>query len=82
MRTTIRDIQQMRDRGERIPMVTAYDYTSAQIADRAGIPMILVGDSLGMVVLGHEIDRAGDTRRDAAPYARGRAGGAQGADRG
>ncbi|OAN46513.1 MULTISPECIES: 3-methyl-2-oxobutanoate hydroxymethyltransferase [Chloroflexus] len=54
MRTTIRDIQQMRDRGERIPMVTAYDYTSAQIADRAGIPMILVGDSLGMVVLGHE----------------------------
>jgi 3-methyl-2-oxobutanoate hydroxymethyltransferase len=54
MRTTIRDIQQMRDRGERIPMVTAYDYTSAQIADRAGIPMILVGDSLGMVVLGYE----------------------------
>ncbi len=54
MRTTIRDIQQMRDRGERIPMVTAYDYTSAQIADRAGIPLILVGDSLGMVVLGHE----------------------------
>ncbi|WP_322488336.1 3-methyl-2-oxobutanoate hydroxymethyltransferase [Chloroflexus sp.] len=54
MRTTVRDIQQMRDRGERIPMVTAYDYTSAQIVDRAGIPMILVGDSLGMVVLGHE----------------------------
>ncbi|MEF3273161.1 MAG: 3-methyl-2-oxobutanoate hydroxymethyltransferase [Chloroflexus sp.] len=54
MRTTIRDIQQMRDRGERIPMVTAYDYTSAQIADRAGIPLILVGDSLGMVVLGYE----------------------------
>lgn len=53
MRTTIRDIQQMRDRGERIPMVTAYDYTSAQIADRAGIPLILVGDSLGMVVLGY-----------------------------
>ncbi|WP_322823130.1 3-methyl-2-oxobutanoate hydroxymethyltransferase [Chloroflexus sp.] len=53
MHTTIRDIQQMRDRGERIPMVTAYDYTSAQIADRAGIPLILVGDSLGMVVLGY-----------------------------
>jgi 3-methyl-2-oxobutanoate hydroxymethyltransferase len=34
-------------------MVTAYDYTSAQIADRAGVPLILVGDSLGMVVLGH-----------------------------
>lgn len=53
MRTTILDIQKMKDRGERIPMITAYDYTSAQIADRAGVPLILVGDSLGMVVLGH-----------------------------
>src|SRR5262245_1470005 len=53
MHTTILDIQKMKTRGERIPMVTAYDYTSAQIVDRAGIPIILVGDSLGMVVLGH-----------------------------
>ncbi len=53
MRTTILDIQKMKDRGERIPVITAYDYTSAQIADRAGVPMILVGDSLGMVVLGY-----------------------------
>ena len=53
MRTTILDIQKMTERGERIPMVTAYDYTSAQIVDRAGIPMILVGDTLGMVVLGY-----------------------------
>jgi 3-methyl-2-oxobutanoate hydroxymethyltransferase len=53
MHTTILDIQKMKTRGERIPMITAYDYTSAQIADSAGIPMILVGDSLGMVVLGH-----------------------------
>ncbi|NNJ13206.1 3-methyl-2-oxobutanoate hydroxymethyltransferase [Chloroflexales bacterium ZM16-3] len=53
MRMTILDIQKMKERGERIPMITAYDYTSAQIADRAGVPMILVGDSLGMVVLGH-----------------------------
>jgi 3-methyl-2-oxobutanoate hydroxymethyltransferase len=53
VRTTILDIQKLKDRAERIPMVTAYDYTSAQIADRAGVPMILVGDSLGMVVLGH-----------------------------
>lgn len=53
MRVTIRDIQQMKQRGERIPTVTAYDYTSAQIVDRAGIPLILVGDSLGMVVLGY-----------------------------
>jgi len=53
VRTTILDIQKMTERGERIPMVTAYDYTSAQIVDRAGIPMILVGDTLGMVVLGY-----------------------------
>lgn len=52
MRTTIRDIQRMKDAGERIPMVTAYDYTSAQIVELAGIPLILVGDTLGMVVLG------------------------------
>lgn len=53
MRTTILDIQKMKRRNERIPVVTAYDYTSAQIADRAGVPMLLVGDTLGMVVLGH-----------------------------
>jgi 3-methyl-2-oxobutanoate hydroxymethyltransferase len=53
MHTTILDIQKMKTRGERIPMITAYDYTSAQIVDRAGIPMILVGDTLGMVVLGY-----------------------------
>lgn len=52
MRKTIRDIQNMKTKGQRIPMITAYDYTSAQIVDRAGIPIILVGDSLGMVVLG------------------------------
>lgn len=53
MRITILDVQKMKARGERVPMVTAYDYTSAQIADRAGVPLLLVGDSLGMVVLGH-----------------------------
>lgn len=54
MRTTIFGVQAMKLRGERIPMITAYDYTSAQIADHAGIPLILVGDSLGMVVLGYQ----------------------------
>lgn len=39
-------------------MVTAYDYPSAQHADRAGIDMVLVGDSLGMVILGHETTQA------------------------
>lgn len=53
MRTTILTVQKMKRRGERIPMVTVYDYTSAQIADRVGVPMLLVGDTLGMVVLGH-----------------------------
>ncbi len=40
--------------GRKISMVTAYDYPSGQIADEAGVDMILVGDSLGMVVLGYE----------------------------
>lgn len=53
MRTTIRDIQRLKREGEKIAMVTAYDYTSAQLVDRAGIPLILVGDTLGMVVLGY-----------------------------
>jgi 3-methyl-2-oxobutanoate hydroxymethyltransferase len=43
----------MKQQGERIPVITAYDYTSAQVVDRAGIPLLLVGDTLGMVVLGH-----------------------------
>lgn len=53
MRVTIRDIQRMKAAGERIPMLTAYDYTTAQLVDAAGVPLILVGDSLGMVVLGY-----------------------------
>ena len=54
MRTTIRDIQNMKGRGERIPMMTAYDYSAARMLDEAGIPLILVGDSLGHVVLGYD----------------------------
>jgi 3-methyl-2-oxobutanoate hydroxymethyltransferase len=53
-RITTHKIQQMKRRGEPIPMVTAYDYTAARIVDSAGIPMILVGDSMGHVVLGHD----------------------------
>ena len=53
MRTTIRDLQQMKDEGRRIPMVTVYDYPSARLAERAGLPVLLVGDSLGQVVHGH-----------------------------
>ncbi|WP_174299531.1 3-methyl-2-oxobutanoate hydroxymethyltransferase [Caulobacter sp. S45] len=53
MPVTLRDVQRMKDQGERIAMVTAYDYASARIADRAGVPLLLVGDSLGMVMHGH-----------------------------
>ncbi len=53
MRVSIQDIQAMKGRGERIPMVTAYDYTTAQMVEAAEIPLVLVGDSLGMVVLGY-----------------------------
>ena len=53
-RTTVKDIAKMKADGQKIPIVTAYDYTSACIADGAGIPVLLVGDSLGMVVLGYD----------------------------
>jgi 3-methyl-2-oxobutanoate hydroxymethyltransferase len=53
MRITIRDLQQMKDQGAPIPVVTAYDHPSARLAERAGVPAILVGDSMGMVVHGH-----------------------------
>ncbi len=54
MRTTIREIAAMKRRGERISMITAYDYTSARIVEAAGVDIILVGDSLGQVVLGYD----------------------------
>ena len=54
MRITIDQIKAMKQRGEKIAMLTAYDYSTAKIVDEIGIPIILVGDSLGMVVLGYE----------------------------
>lgn len=54
MRTTIRQLNAMKLKGDKIPMTTAYDHTSAIIVDRAGIPVILVGDSLGQVILGYD----------------------------
>lgn len=53
-RLTVRDIAKMKTDGERIPVLTAYDAPSAKIADLVGVPIILVGDSVGMVVQGHE----------------------------
>jgi len=53
-RLTIADIARLHADGQRIAMLTAYDYPTARIVDEAGIPMILVGDSLGMVMLGYD----------------------------
>jgi 3-methyl-2-oxobutanoate hydroxymethyltransferase len=53
-RLTISDIGRMYADGERIPMLTAYEYQTARILDEAGIPLILVGDSLAEVFLGYE----------------------------
>jgi len=53
-RLTIASIAKMHAAGERIAMLTAYDYPTARILDDAGIPMLLVGDSLGQVMLGYD----------------------------
>ncbi|MGI6120258.1 MAG: 3-methyl-2-oxobutanoate hydroxymethyltransferase [Desulfosporosinus sp.] len=54
MKKTIPDFIKMKLAGEKISMLTAYDYPSAQLVEKAGIDTILVGDSLGMVVLGYD----------------------------
>ena len=54
MRISVNQIREMKVKGEKITMLTAYDYSTARIVDEAGVPLILVGDSLGMVVLGYE----------------------------
>lgn len=54
MKNTVVTFQQMKERGEKISMLTAYDYSTAKLEDEAGVNSILVGDSLGNVVLGYE----------------------------
>ena len=51
--TTVLDVQRFKEEGRRFAVLTAYDYLSAKILDEAGIPVLLVGDSLGMVMLGY-----------------------------
>lgn len=54
MKNTVVTFQQAKERGEKLTMLTAYDYSTAKLEDEAGVNSILVGDSLGNVVLGYE----------------------------
>ena len=54
MSVTTRDVRAFKQRGERFVMLTAYDFPTAQILDQAGIPVILVGDSVGNNILGYD----------------------------
>lgn len=54
MKNTVLTLQKMKENHEKAVMVTAYDYTTAKIMDESGVNMILVGDSLGMTMLGYE----------------------------
>ena len=54
MSITIRDLQAWKAEGRRFAMLTAYDYPTAKIFDEAGIPVLLVGDSVGNTILGYE----------------------------
>src|SRR5690348_12946138 len=53
-KVTVPALTEMKRQGKLISALTAYDYSSARLADEAGIDLLLVGDSLAMVVLGHE----------------------------
>jgi 3-methyl-2-oxobutanoate hydroxymethyltransferase len=65
------DLTLMKTRGQRIVMLTAYDATMAGIFDKAGIDVLLVGDSLGQVILGLD-NRTGHARCDHSSHTGGR----------
>jgi 3-methyl-2-oxobutanoate hydroxymethyltransferase len=65
----MKDFRQMKHRGEKITALTAYDYPTARLLDESGIDIILVGDSLGMVVLGYR-DTAGVTMEEMLHHTR------------
>jgi len=68
-RKTVLDLQKMKATNEKIAMITAYDATMARLVDTAGVDMVLVGDSLGMVIQGEE-DTLGVTLDDMAYHGR------------
>ncbi|MDO5690150.1 MAG: 3-methyl-2-oxobutanoate hydroxymethyltransferase, partial [Tissierellia bacterium] len=51
---TVLDFQKMKRDGEKVAWMTAYDYPMASFSEQAGLDMILVGDSLGMIVMGYD----------------------------
>jgi 3-methyl-2-oxobutanoate hydroxymethyltransferase len=53
-KVTVQDIRKMKEEGRKIPVLTAYGYSMSRIVDGAGIPIILVGDSVGMVEAGYD----------------------------
>lgn len=54
MRITLADLRKIQDRGEKLVMLTCYDASFASLCDEAGVEMLLIGDSLGMVIQGHD----------------------------
>ena len=78
MKNTVVTIRQAKEQGDKITMLTAYDYSMAKLIDEAGINMILVGDSLGMVMLGYE-DTLSVTMEDMIHHTRAVARGAKNA---
>src|SRR6202521_3595931 len=69
MTNLVEKYREMKRRGEKITALTAYDYPTARLLDESGIDIILVGDSLGMVVLGYE-DTTGVTLDESLHNAR------------
>ena len=57
MKVNIAALQEKKERGEKITVLTAYDYTMAHVADEAGVDVLLVGDSVGTVALGYDSAR-------------------------
>lgn len=78
MKNTVLTMQNQKEQGEKISMLTAYDYSTAKLMDQAGINSLLVGDSLGMVMLGYE-DTLSVTMEDMIHHSRAVANGAQNA---